>query len=44
MIVNFLKENPWLMKLTSITIGVLVIVTAASKLRRKTEAPVKKDK
>ncbi|XP_058791130.1 protein disulfide-isomerase A4 [Phymastichus coffea] len=44
MTVNFLKDNPWVMKLGSITIGVLVIVTVASKLRKKTEVSHKKDK
>ncbi|XP_014203725.1 uncharacterized protein LOC106636014 [Copidosoma floridanum] len=43
-IVNFLKENPWVMKLTSISIGVLVIVSVVSKLRKKTEVPQKKSK
>ena len=44
MIANFLRENPWVMKLGSITVGVLVIVTVASKLRRKAESTQKKDK
>ncbi|XP_012268949.1 uncharacterized protein LOC105693526 [Athalia rosae] len=44
LIANFLRENPWVMKLGSITIGVLVIVSVASKLRRKSEAPLKKEK
>ncbi|XP_034948252.1 thioredoxin domain-containing protein [Chelonus insularis] len=44
MIANFLRENPWLMKLGSITIGVFVIVSVASKLRRKPELPEKKEK
>ncbi|XP_012289040.1 thioredoxin domain-containing protein [Orussus abietinus] len=36
-IANFLRDNPWVMKLGSITIGVFVIVSVASKLRRKSE-------
>lgn len=45
MTVNFLKDNPWVMKLGSISVGVLVIVTVASKLRRKAEVVShKKDK
>ncbi|KAJ8681862.1 hypothetical protein QAD02_017654 [Eretmocerus hayati] len=44
MIANFLLENPWVMKLGSITVGVLVIVTVTSKLRKKAEAPSKKKK
>lgn len=44
LIANFLRENPWVMKLGSITIGVLVIVSVASKLRRKSEIPTKKEK
>ncbi|XP_043266384.1 protein disulfide-isomerase A4 [Venturia canescens] len=44
MCVNFLRENPWVMKLGSILICVLVIVSVVSKLRRKAEAaPLKKD-
>ncbi|XP_043478524.1 protein disulfide-isomerase A4 [Leptopilina heterotoma] len=44
MIANALRENPWIMKLGSITIGVVVIVSVASKLRRKAEVPQKKAK
>ncbi|OXU20131.1 hypothetical protein TSAR_003375 [Trichomalopsis sarcophagae] len=44
MIAHTLKDNPWIMKLGSITVGVLVIVTVASKLRKKAEAPQKKNK
>ncbi|XP_033215332.1 protein disulfide-isomerase A4 [Belonocnema kinseyi] len=44
MIANALRENPWIMKLGSITIGVVVIVSVASKLRRKSEVPQKKEK
>lgn len=44
MVANTLKDNPWIMKLGSITVGVFVIVTVASKLRKKAEAPQKKDK
>ncbi|XP_006615349.1 thioredoxin domain-containing protein [Apis laboriosa] len=43
MIANFLRENPWIMKLGSITIGVFIIISVASKFRRKTEVPQKKD-
>ncbi|XP_015608228.1 thioredoxin domain-containing protein [Cephus cinctus] len=43
MIANFLHENPWVMKLGSISIGVLVIVSVASKLRGKSETSRKKD-
>ncbi|XP_046421562.1 uncharacterized protein [Neodiprion pinetum] len=44
LIANFLRENPWVMKLGSITLGVVVIVSVASKLRRKSEVPTKKGK
>ncbi|XP_076761955.1 protein disulfide-isomerase A4 [Xylocopa sonorina] len=40
---DFLRENPWVMKLGSITIGVLIIISVASKFRRKTETAQKKD-
>ena len=43
MIVNVLRENPWIMKLGSISIGVFIIISVASKFRRKTEVPQKKD-
>ncbi|KAK1130424.1 hypothetical protein K0M31_018555 [Melipona bicolor] len=43
MIANFLRENPWIMKLGSITIGVFIIISVASKFRRKTEMAQKKD-
>lgn len=43
MIANCLRENPWIMKLGSITIGVFIIISVASKFRRKTEIPQKKD-
>ncbi|XP_076249614.1 thioredoxin domain-containing protein isoform X2 [Calliopsis andreniformis] len=42
-IVNVLRENPWVMKLGSITIGVLIIISIASKFKRKTEMPQKND-
>ncbi|XP_011498107.1 PREDICTED: uncharacterized protein LOC105362367 [Ceratosolen solmsi marchali] len=42
MIAHFLIENPWILKLGSITVGVLIIVTVASKLRRKAEVPQQK--
>lgn len=42
MIANFLRENPWIMKLTSIIMGVMIIVSVASKLRKKSETPEKK--
>ncbi|XP_035743682.1 uncharacterized protein LOC118451354 [Vespa mandarinia] len=42
-IADFLRENPWVMKIGSITIGVLVIVSVASKLRHKTDVPQKKE-
>jgi hypothetical protein len=45
MVANFLIENPWVLKLGSITLGVLIIVTVVSKLRRLAEVPQqKKDK
>ncbi|CAL7939191.1 unnamed protein product [Xylocopa violacea] len=40
---DFLRENPWVTKLGSITIGVLIIISVASKFRRKTETAQKKD-
>ncbi|KOC70315.1 Thioredoxin domain-containing protein [Habropoda laboriosa] len=43
MIANFLRENPWVMKLGSMTIGVFIIISVASKFRRKTEVALKKD-
>ncbi|CAK9823382.1 Thioredoxin domain-containing protein [Anthophora retusa] len=43
MIVNVLRENPWVMKLGSMTIGVIIIISVASKFRRKVEVAVKKD-
>ncbi|XP_017753928.1 PREDICTED: thioredoxin domain-containing protein isoform X2 [Eufriesea mexicana] len=43
MIANFLHENPWVMKLGSITTGVFIIISVASKFRRKTEMAQKKD-
>lgn len=43
MIANTLRDNPWIMKLGSITIGVLIIISMASKFRRKTETSQKKD-
>ncbi|XP_031839074.1 protein disulfide-isomerase A4 [Nomia melanderi] len=42
-IANGLRDNPWIMKLGSITIGVLIIISVASKFRRKPEMPQKKD-
>ena len=42
-IANFLRKNPWMMKLGSITIGVFIIISVASKFRRKTELSQKKD-
>ncbi|XP_012141214.1 thioredoxin domain-containing protein [Megachile rotundata] len=42
-IANFLRENPWVMKLGSITIGVFIILSVASKFRRKSDMPQKKD-
>ncbi|XP_011301871.1 thioredoxin domain-containing protein [Fopius arisanus] len=42
MIANFLRENPWIMKLASIIMGVMIIVSVASKLRKKSETPEKK--
>ncbi|XP_015115004.1 protein disulfide-isomerase A4 [Diachasma alloeum] len=44
MIANFLRENPWIMKLASIIMGVMIIVSVASKLRKKSETPEKKEK
>jgi len=41
MCANFLRENPWVMKLGSIIICVLLIVSVASKLRRKAETQKK---
>ncbi|KZC07712.1 PREDICTED: uncharacterized protein LOC107185988 [Dufourea novaeangliae] len=43
MIANALRENPWIMKLGSITIGVFIIISVASQFRRKTDMPQKKD-
>lgn len=43
MIANFLRDNPWVMKLGSITIGVLIIISVVTKFRRKSETPQKKD-
>lgn len=43
MIANFLREYPWIMKLGSITIGVIIIISVASKFRRKTDTSQKKD-
>ncbi|XP_033329597.1 protein disulfide-isomerase A4 [Megalopta genalis] len=43
MIANALRDNPWIMKLGSITIGVFIIISIASKFRRKPEEPQKKD-
>ncbi|XP_076294295.1 thioredoxin domain-containing protein [Lasioglossum baleicum] len=43
MIANTLRDNPWIMKLGSITIGVFIIISIASKFRRKPEEPQKKD-
>ncbi|KAG7197694.1 hypothetical protein KM043_014455 [Ampulex compressa] len=43
MSVNILRDNPWIMKLGSISIVVLVIISVASKLRHKSEAAQKID-
>lgn len=43
MIANFLRDNPWIMKLGSISIGVLIVISVASKFRRKVEEPQKKE-
>ncbi|XP_032691064.1 uncharacterized protein LOC116853877 [Odontomachus brunneus] len=43
-IANFLLDNPWVLKLGSICIGVIVVITVASKFRQKPEAPQKKEK
>lgn len=43
MTVNLLRENPWIMKLGSISIGVFIIISVASAFRRKTELAQKKD-
>ncbi|TGZ46521.1 uncharacterized protein LOC112456874 [Temnothorax curvispinosus] len=42
-ILNFLYENPWILKLTSICIGVLVIVLAAIKCMQSDETPEEKE-
>lgn len=42
-IADFLRENPWIMKIGSITIGVLIIVSVASKIKYKTDVPQKKE-
>ncbi|XP_008560921.1 protein disulfide-isomerase A4 [Microplitis demolitor] len=45
MIADTLRENPWIMKLGSMIICIMVIVSVASKLRNKNEvADKKKDK
>lgn len=44
MIANFLRDNPWILKLSSICIGILVVITAVSKFRQKPETPQKKEK
>ncbi|CAD6235652.1 GSCOCG00007952001-RA-CDS [Cotesia congregata] len=44
MIANTLRENPWIMKLGSMIICILVIVSVVSKLRNKTETPATKKK
>ncbi|XP_020284633.1 thioredoxin domain-containing protein isoform X2 [Pseudomyrmex gracilis] len=43
-IANFIRDNPWILKLSSICIGILVVITAVSKLKQKPETPQKKDK
>ena len=45
MVVNILKDNPWIMKVTSVTTGViavLAIVMAINKLRSKNDAKSKR--
>jgi len=44
MIANLLHDNPWILKLTSICIGILVVITAVSKFKHKPETPQKKEK
>lgn len=44
MIANFLRDNPWILKLGSICIGILVVITAVSKFKHKPETPQKKEK
>ncbi|XP_014234790.1 uncharacterized protein LOC106657677 [Trichogramma pretiosum] len=41
--VNFLKENPWVVKLGSMVVGVMVVVSGIVKLRKKTEIQQKMD-
>ncbi|XP_053984891.1 thioredoxin domain-containing protein [Hylaeus anthracinus] len=43
MIANFLRENPWVLKLGSMTIGVFIIISVVSRFRRKTQTPQKND-
>ncbi|XP_043250046.1 thioredoxin domain-containing protein [Colletes gigas] len=43
MIANFLHEKPWVLKLGSITIGVFIIISVASRFRRKIQTSQKKD-
>lgn len=42
-IIAFLSANPWVLKLTSICIGVLVIVLATIKCIQRDEAPADKE-
>ncbi|XP_012541198.1 uncharacterized protein LOC105839433 [Monomorium pharaonis] len=42
-IIAFLSANPWVLKLTSICIGVLVIVLATIKCIQRDEAPAEKE-
>lgn len=42
-IIAFLSANPWVLKLTSICIGVLVIVLATIKCMQREEAPAEKE-
>jgi len=42
-IITFLYDNPWILKLTSICIGVLVIVLATIKCMQSDEIPEDKE-
>lgn len=42
-IIAFLYNNPWMLKLTSICIGVLVIVVATIKCMQSDETPEEKE-
>jgi len=42
-ILTFLYDNPWILKLTSICIGVLVIVLATIKCMQSDEIPEDKE-